>query len=577
MFAILQILFLVIYSLSLVLFGCFSFTFPVYSNISPSFPIQEISDKSKDFVGIQNAHYKITNITKCENIGNNLHMANIQSIKYISDGKFLNATVWLSDPFSYRPNLTIFNDVNSSLNVGFYPINSNTTSQYLLDASIKDKEIYKYFNVIENRTFVTKNNDSAYGLVYNGRSSGIDGYEKEYTKGEIGIIRDDRVIVMKFSTIPALFSSIRPIVYTIVDSLEFSTINKENFIKSDNYSIYTNSKYNISMLYPSNWIIRDATISYNSYSNYTEIAKFDFVHSHYDENANSRAIETYSMVIDVHSTFDKGSDYIISHGWDSAFKKDGWIKSIYEISSDGHLKLLDRERNIYKNKNDTFFNNNFNSIDFDLTKANFPNQYSVYIYKQNIFDIDNYSCMIVDQTGWLPIPPPHFSISAFPDTLELRPNDEKNVKITIHNNSSLNSEFSISNIKNSQLNMTINPSIVSLLPNGDSNINLRIKNISNNTKESISYTIPLKLSISFPQNTTIFGENVTLTNTEGAKTVQSYFFTTTILPNLEIKDHLNNLVEWLSPLNSVWTFLVAIGTVIIPLLIRLFSKQSKNG
>ena len=102
------------------------------------------------------------------------------------------------------------------------------------------------------------------------------------------------------------------------------------------------------------------------------------------------------------------------------------------------------------------------------------------------------------------------------------------------------------------------------------------KSDSNNTIESIPHTIPLDLTVSFPQNTTIFGENLTLTNTKGAKTNQSYYYTVTTLPNLELKDHINNIVEWLSPLNSIWTFLTAIGVVIVPLIIRMYSKQKQT-
>jgi hypothetical protein len=230
--------------------------------------------------------------------------------------------------------------------------------------------------------------------------------------------------------------------------------------------------------------------------------------------------------------------------------------------------------NIFENES---YQTSFHSLpmNFDLQKANFPKDYSVYIYKINGFDIDRISCILIDITGWIPIPPPKFSISASPDTLELRPNEEKIVKIKVHNNSTSNANFTIYPTGDPELNMTLNPRVVSLLPHGESDMNLKTRNISNNTNESLSHTISLTLNASFPQNAPLIGQNVnfTLPNTEGANTSQVYYYTVTTLPNLELKDYLDNLAKWVSPLNSIWTFLAAIGAVLVPFLVGIYSKR----
>ena len=547
-----------------------------YGTVSPPFTTEEISDDTKDFVGVRDVNsYKIGNLSKCEIIGNDLHLANIDSIKYISDGRFLNATVWLSEPFSYEPNSTIYGmEVTTSLNVGFQPIKPSSTAEDLLESSIQFHNKYAYFEPIENRTFVTKKNHSAYELIYENiinDSSKTGNYGMDSKEAEIGIITGDKVILLEFSSLPALFSSDLPTLYTILDSVELLAFDESNSHKPDNYSIYTNSTYNLSMAYPSNWTKSQEIFSVRD--NYTEIIHFEYSHS---PSFDPHDLEIYNMVIDVHSTFDEGSDYLVRYIWSG--KELGWQKYVVEISSNGyHRSLGIPESNVFKNHPPSSFNlDNFVSMDFDLQKANFPYQYSIYTYKENSFNIDDFDCHLVDTTGWIPIPPPKFSISAFPDSLELRPNEEKIVKIMIHNNSTLNAKFVISNKKDKQLDITINSPVVFLLPNGDTNMNLRIKNIADNTKESIPHTIPLDLTVSFPQNTTIFGQNVTLTNTEAAKTIQGYYFSVTTLPDLEAKDYINNLAAWLSPLNSIWAFLVAVGTVTIPLLLRLLSKQKQK-
>ena len=79
------------------------------------------------------------------------------------------------------------------------------------------------------------------------------------------------------------------------------------------------------------------------------------------------------------------------------------------------------------------------------------------------------------------IPPPKFSISASPDSVNLRPNEEKIVKLQIHNNSTLNANLSISILdkKDEMLSVTTIPSALSLIPNGDNSLNIKVKNISN--------------------------------------------------------------------------------------------------
>jgi hypothetical protein len=49
------------------------------------------------------------------------------------------------------------------------------------------------------------------------------------------------------------------------------------------------------------------------------------------------------------------------------------------------------------------------------------------------------------------------------------------------------------------------------------------------------------------------------------------------LPPYTEQEHLNNIVNsWISPLSSLWTFLAGIGAIIVPLIIRFYSKKSKK-
>jgi hypothetical protein len=277
----------------------------------------------------------------------------------------------------------------------------------------------------------------------------------------------------------------------------------------------------------------------------------------------------------------KGSDYSVSYGssYTGNALFDKWKKYVYEISSNGHYRKLDSKYNLYNTSTlDPFYNpDNFILMDFDLKQANFPPKYSIYIYKINQFRVDNEQCEIIDTTGWVPIPPPKFSISASPDSINLRPNEEKNIKLQIHNNSTLNANLSVSILdkQDEGLNVTPIPTTLSLIPNSDNSLNIKVKNTSNK-QDILSHVFPINLRVSFPQNTTIFGQNVTIPNTVGADTMQSYYYTVTTLPDKNPKDYLDDLAAWISPLNILWTFLAAIGGILVPFLLRMYTKQKQN-
>jgi hypothetical protein len=97
---------------------CFSYVSQTYGSGSPVFTTQEISDDPHDFVGVKNSDFT-GNASKCVMVGNNLHIPNIDSVKYVSDGRVLNATVYLTQPFAYLLDSSIYRNITTSLNVGY--------------------------------------------------------------------------------------------------------------------------------------------------------------------------------------------------------------------------------------------------------------------------------------------------------------------------------------------------------------------------------------------------------------------------------------------------------------------------
>jgi hypothetical protein len=335
------------------------------------------------------------------------------------------------------------------------------------------------------------------------------------------------------------------------------------------------------MQYPADWkVSRSGSVNdiaqYSSiYYNETDIARFGLLHNFSSQVESSD--RRYTMIIDVHSIFDEGSEYEVDYIWNSALNEGTWFWHVYELSSTGKSNLLNHDYRIFANKSNDFStsdNDYFLPFSFDLDRANYPTQYRVNLLAQEAFVLDDLQCDMVDPTGWVPIPPPHFSISASPGSLELRPEEEKDIQLKIQSNTTLNARVFLSAERVRDLNVTLTPNQTTIVPFGVATSVLNVKDISNGNLGS--YIIPLNVTISFPQNTTLIGTNVTVTNSKSANVVQNLYLTATLLPPYNAKDYLDNLVAWLSPINSVWTFLAAIGAVIVPLIIRRKQQDQKE-
>lgn len=75
------------------------------------------------------------------------------------------------------------------------------------------------------------------------------------------------------------------------------------------------------------------------------------------------------------------------------------------------------------------------------------------------------------------------------------------------------------------------------------------------------YQLPVLINMSFPKTISLAGEGTP----EISRTViaESFVLTVNVLPGPDLKEHLDNVVAFISPLNSVWTFIAAIGAAIV--------------
>lgn len=280
----------------------------------------------------------------------------------------------------------------------------------------------------------------------------------------------------------------------------------------------------------------------------------------------------YLIYLDVDTNLESGengSDYAIGLRWINSTQS--WYREFLEFSEAGQQRSIIFER-IENISNSTFLDEQKRSVQLslDLGRINFPNKYNT------AFQIeDSYQC-IIDSTSWLPVPPPEFFFYTFPISLTVRPGDERLVELFVNSTTNLqpfrnvSASLSYSNetLDNSEI---IPPNIVpknaSFPSHGLMNSKLHIK-ISPHATGNKVYTLPLHAHIFFPslqrQSSSEFGFNITS------------YFTITVLPPKNFNDYSQDLANWISPINSIWTFIAAVGVVLVPFIIRQYSKKQNK-
>jgi hypothetical protein len=133
--------------------------------------------------------------------------------------------------------------------------------------------------------------------------------------------------------------------------------------------------------------------------------------------------------------------------------------------------------------------------------------------------------------------------------------------------------------KTSGIQTSLNSRELSLLPEDTSSTTLKVKAPAVQPRQSypVSYSIPIVTNITFPQNFTAdIGQKYTFDSNKIATITKNSTLSVTVLPPLAIFDYLQMTANWLSPINSIWTFITAAGVIIVPFIIRRYSKKKSE-
>lgn len=283
------------------------------------------------------------------------------------------------------------------------------------------------------------------------------------------------------------------------------------------------------------------TVSYSSNGNHLNATIW--LSSFFEERPLLRGLR-YLMYIDVdtnNKTGLEGADYAIGIRWENT--SGTWYQEFIEFSQYGKQKLIRLEQN-----SSAFFDEIGESVHFDITLDEIysPDQYNI------AFQIEDVYQGLYDTTSWLPIPPPEFEIAALPNSLVLRPGEEKNIELVVNSTTNLQPEVILhaGNNKGSIL-IDINPNRTFVPTYGLTSSQLHLKVTED--AQIRTHTIPIFADIHF---------QLERANTKGMTLNNTSYISISVLPKLTIPEYINSYLNtWGSPLRDIITLLTAIAGI----------------
>jgi hypothetical protein len=553
--------------------------------ISPGFPRQVIIDGSKDWFPknlLKTPDSKI-NSTQCnENKSFFSTYPDIEEINYLSDGKFLNATVWLSSFFeepkqyyNFSFNKGPISKTNSSIDKNIVSLdvknldNKNMNlKEYTQQKIFSLKKLPSFTHMDASRTFLS--NILAHKVMYE--------YSKQndHIKAiKIWTIANDKIYTITYLAEKERFDYYLPSVQNIINSFDIKknnsfTLNKPSI--DDKYQTYVNESLELTLQYPIDWKKEPSKNNPSLiifYPPYTE-SLFQ----------TGRIIV---MAMDVNSGYDfRGEDYRVTLDWDPMIRN--WTRLVQESkASMGEDRTLDSGESLILEQQKNyggFFNKekDYVKLSMDLSKINFPDQYSLVFFVIDSYSNRSYTCNIdlFDMSDEVHIPPPEFSFIVSPSSISLRPGEDAKLELQIKNtNAKLNSYVSLSTNTTQDLDIKFIPNSTSVPPSGLSTSVIYLHAKENATDRP--YTFSIKANITFPSQLTNYLTNEKFNNTGGARMVKSSDVTVTILPQLKIEEKFNYLITtWFNPITSTYTTIITIITGLLGWSIWKRKKKNKE-
>jgi hypothetical protein len=273
------------------------------------------------------------------------------------------------------------------------------------------------------------------------------------------------------------------------------------------------------------------------------------------EEAPITHLPIYGIYIDADSNPSTGGsagvDYRVKIQWNNATKS--WQEIIEEVSMLETVKILHQDNNFtgFFKKDDNFphaINNvSLNSwylgsnccyvhFTLDLTSINFPSQYVLTFFINDEFiDAHHNKMFRLDSTRQTRVPSPKFDITTLPQTIELRPGEEKTIEAQINSTSYLEAHVLLAANASKEIELNFIPNEVYVPANGISNSFLKVKALE--AADQHPYTSSLIAGIVFPS---VGPDNQYMFISKDPDMLATSHLIVTVLPPMTFPEHFSN-------------------------------------
>jgi hypothetical protein len=225
------------------------------------------------------------------------------------------------------------------------------------------------------------------------------------------------------------------------------------------------------------------------------------------------------------------------------------------------------------------------SLSFDLDAIGAPKQYQFYYYTE----VRNDTSVVVDDfTQWSAIPPPEVMLSLTPASFEIRPGEEKIININVNSTTGYEPQIKLFAKNTTELALHLDMANFSVPAFGIIAKPLSVR--ASETASPSTSKIDIKSHSSIPPKTVytsntadvtpndnphLMSQDVTPNETETR--TQISILSVEVKKPYTLLENLSNFNESvISPISGVWTFLIGVLTVSIPLVLRFYRNKIKN-
>jgi hypothetical protein len=505
----------------------------------------------------------------------------IEEVNYISDGKNLHITLWLSDPFDYEK--ILFNETMTPNKTDNF---MNETNQITLSIK-KIKDNLSYNDYTQNKIFsltklplfkkIDESNTSLFNLT--GHQI-IYSYEKNsipLKAMKVWALANNTEYVFTYRADATIFEGLLPLIQKIKDSsMNISFINNREEHLIEGFSYYDN--HNVSIQYPKEWNL--------------EVQRDTGFISIVPSQSNELFFKTDRKIIlsfDINSSYDvRGEDYRIYYEYDPLLNK--WKRSVVSMkSSQEGITLL--EEKLLENKTTVDIlkqGKSYTDLYVNLSQFNFPDKYSVIPFVYDFYSNNKGNCMIdfYDFGTEVYFPPINddFKFIFSPDNIVLSQGESKDIELQIKNNNlKINSTINLSSSPAyiDQENYTgtmeyvhskFTPTKIYVSPDSISTSTFNIQVLDNASIRPYTLSAKAELSIFGPLRRMI--ENAETPPT-GININKTFPVTVTVTPKITFEEKLIQFTKDIfDPLVGIAVSIIAIITAIVG--IFKWNKKRKN-